>query len=198
MITLWPIYLLLLVAGFVLFLVFDLYFRIRAVLVLDRVIELTGSRRMASLGMVFVPLVNFPATVWVVFKARSMLRSLPADYREEFGERLQRLLPGVLWSFLRILVLVGFVVFLASWIIRSFDLFNIDDHLFFLIMGQVTSVGGLLLFVFPSFMLICGYQFVAQLKLVERIVRSLDIETAGELPRTPPTGFSASVDGPQA
>ena len=44
MITLWPIYLLLLVAGFVLFLVFDLYFRIRAVLVLDRVIELTGSR----------------------------------------------------------------------------------------------------------------------------------------------------------
>lgn len=192
------IILLVLIVYVVILLPFDLYFRIKAVLVLDRVIELTGSRRTASLGMLFIPLVSLPVAVVLVCKARSLLRSMPAEYRKEFGERLQRLRMGVLWSVLRILVLVTFTAALAAWIFRTFYFSPLDDAGLGLILDRVTNMGGLLLLVITSLMLICGYHFIAQLKLVERIVRSLDIETAGEPPRTPPTRSSANVDGAEA
>ena len=183
----WPIYLLLpLVFGLCL-LGFDLYFRIKVVGCLDRIIELTGSPRISALWMIFIPLVSPPAGVLLVCRARRLLRSMPDEYRDDFGMQLQRLRPGVLWSLLRILTLASFFGVLAAWLFQLFYASNIDDVLTQVFLERLIYWCGLLLLVSTSLLLICGFQFVAQMKLLERIVRSLLQDPSGSSREAPPT-----------
>lgn len=112
---------------------------------------------------------------------------MPDEYRDDFGMQLQRLRPGVLWSLLRILTLASFFGVLAAWLFQLFYASNIDDVLTQVFLERLIYWCGLLLLVSTSLLLICGFQFVAQMKLLERIVRSLLQDPSGSSREAPPT-----------